>query len=67
MILKRPMFDAESDDGKIRRLAKDVFDEHHLKTILATVSTEMRQSVYDRIYPHLNFKPRSFRALMRHC
>lgn len=45
---------------KLKMLASNVQDDKHFNAILQQVNWEMRRAVYNRIKPHLSFKPKPY-------
>jgi len=58
--------DADLEQVRIQEAAKFIQNEKQLKRIILDARPDMRQLVYERLVPHLTFKPRVFRQLMRH-
>lgn len=57
----------EACDVRIAELARQIKDEKQLRKILLTAQIGLRKGVYLQILPHLSFKPREYRKLMRHA
>ena len=56
----------ELEQVQIQEMAKLIKNEKQLKKIILAARADMRQLVYEQIVPHLKFKPRVYRMLIRH-
>ena len=56
----------ELEQVQIQEMAKLIKNDKQLKRIVMAARPDMRQLVYEQIVPHLSFKPRVYRQLMRH-
>jgi len=61
----RATTDVEYEEAVIAELSSKIKDEKELRRILLSATLGLRKGVYNNILPHLTFKPRSFRKLMR--
>jgi hypothetical protein len=52
---------------QIADLAAQIKDEKQLRSILLAAHIGLRWGVYNQIVPHLTFKPREYRKLMKHA
>jgi hypothetical protein len=51
--------------SRLMCVAAQIRNDLHLQSILLNIEASERRGVYDSIKPHLQFKPLSFRRLMR--
>jgi hypothetical protein len=64
-ITEAGLTEQQAADLRIHELAGRIKDEKQLRAILVTTVLGLRRGVYNKLVPHLSFKPRTFRKLMR--
>lgn len=64
---EKELTEQQQADLRIHELAAKIKDEKQLQAIIKNAIYGLRRSVYDQIVPHLNFKPRPYRKLMRNA
>lgn len=57
----------QAADLRIHELAGRIKDEKQLRAILVTTVLGLRRGVYNKLAPHLSFKPRPYRKLIRNA
>jgi hypothetical protein len=64
---EQPLNEHQEATLRIHELAAKIKDEKQLQAILKTAIYGLRRGVYDQLVPHLSFKPRPYRKLMRNA
>jgi hypothetical protein len=64
---EQPLNEQQEATLRIHELAQKIKDEKQLRAILMTAILGLRHKVYKQLLPHLNFKPREYRKLMRNA
>jgi hypothetical protein len=60
---------SEEDRAQVRiaYLASLIHDEKQLRQVVNSAQLGLQRGVYNQLLPHLSFKPRNFRKLMRNA
>ena len=64
---EQPLTEQQEAELRIHELAAKIKDEKQLQAILKTTILGLRRGVYNQLLPHLSFKPRPYRKLMRNA